>query len=376
MLSGEDDEILEQQRQQVSALKTRQRSSRQEEDGEEFEEGEDDAIGARLHEMTSDERDLDDQDDELAPSAHAQRQQRMQDKIRKLEDAAIGDKAWFMQGEVDAGRRPKNSALEIDLDFETTVKPPPQPTEEMTKSLDELIKARIVEGKFDDVLRLVAPPLETKRTTLELDDTKPQQGLGELYEQEYMQAVTGAADDKDEEVRQMARAQFSALCSKLDSLSHLHLTPRPVMEEVTVKLDVPAIIMEEAAPQFVSGASMQAPEEVFATEAAGAPRADGELGREDRKRNRAQRKRAGKKRELSALQDKGTTAGRKSEVADRQVAREMQKSSKKTAGGSSKKKSEFSRSAAVMAKLEDLKSGVPAPAAVPAALPRATHLKL
>lgn len=133
MLSGEDDEILEQQRQQVSALNTRQRSSRQEEDGEEFEEGEDDAIGARLHEMTSDERDLDDQDDELAPSAHAQRQQRMQDKIRlvcrnamynvmvwhrhladatatgmdsldrKLEDAAIGDKAWFMQGEVDAG---------------------------------------------------------------------------------------------------------------------------------------------------------------------------------------------------------------------------------------------------------------------------------
>ncbi|KAL4859859.1 Nucleolar GTP-binding protein 1 [Chlorella vulgaris] len=357
MLSGEDDEILEQQRQQVWALKTRQRSSREEEDGEEFEEGKDDAIGARLHDMTSDESDFDDQDDELAPSAHAQRQQRMQDKIRKLEDAAMGDKAWFMQGEVDAGRRPKNSALEIDLDFETTVKPPPQPTEEMTRSLDELIKARIVEGRFDDVLRLVAPPLETKRTTLELDDTKPQQGLGELYEQEYMQAVTGAADDKDEEVRQMARAQFSALCSKLDSLSHLHLTPRPVMEEVTVKLDVPAIIMEEAAPQFVSGASMQAPEEVFATEAAGAPRADGELGREDRKRNRAQRKRAGKKRELSALQDKGTTAGRKSEVADRQVAREMQKSSKKTAGGSSKKKSEFSRSAAVMAKLEDLKSG-------------------
>lgn len=36
-----------------------------------------------------------------------------------------------------------------------------------------------------------------------------------------------------------------------------------------------------------------------------------------------QRKRAGKKRELSALQDKGTTAGRKSEVADHQVAREV-----------------------------------------------------
>ena len=45
---------------------------------------------------------------------------------RRLEEAAMGDKDWFMEGEVDAARRPKNSALELDLDFETTVKPPPQ----------------------------------------------------------------------------------------------------------------------------------------------------------------------------------------------------------------------------------------------------------
>ena len=41
-------------------------------------------------------------------------------------------------------------------------------------------------------------------------------------------------------------------------------------------------------PQFVSGASMRAPEEVFASEAGGAPRAEEELEREDRKRRRAQ----------------------------------------------------------------------------------------
>lgn len=29
---------------------------------------------------------------------------------------------------------------------------------------------------------------------------------------------------QDEEVRQAARAQFSALCTKLDALSHLHFT--------------------------------------------------------------------------------------------------------------------------------------------------------
>lgn len=66
----------------------------------------------------------------------------------------------------------------------------------MTASLDDLIRARIVEGRFDDVARLVPPPPEAKRTTVELDDSKPQKGLGDLYEAEYLQAVTGVADDK------------------------------------------------------------------------------------------------------------------------------------------------------------------------------------
>lgn len=50
--------------------------------------------------------------------------------------------------------------------------------------------------RFDDVVRVAPPPPDIKRTEVELDDRKPQQGLGELYEAEYMQAVTGAADDK------------------------------------------------------------------------------------------------------------------------------------------------------------------------------------
>lgn len=66
----------------------------------------------------------------------------------------------------------------------------------MTRSLDELIKGRISEGQFDDVVRIVAPPPEVKKATVELDDSKPQQGLGELYEAEYTRAVAGAADDK------------------------------------------------------------------------------------------------------------------------------------------------------------------------------------
>jgi U3 small nucleolar RNA-associated protein MPP10 len=43
--------------------------------------------------------------------------------------------------------RPKNSALELDLEFETTVKPPPAPTEEGTRKLEDRIKARIAERR-------------------------------------------------------------------------------------------------------------------------------------------------------------------------------------------------------------------------------------
>lgn len=37
-------------------------------------------------------------------------------------------------------------------------------------------------------------------------------------------------------MRQEARSQFAALCAKLDALSHLHFAPKPVIEEVTVKV--------------------------------------------------------------------------------------------------------------------------------------------
>lgn len=120
--------------------------------------------GTGSHEISTDEEghgllagsDAEKPAEQLAPSAHQRRQQRLQEKIRcccwpsilpwqlpssnafwlgplalpcrcrSLEEVALGTKDWFMRGEVDAGRRPKNSALEVDLDFETTVKPPPQ----------------------------------------------------------------------------------------------------------------------------------------------------------------------------------------------------------------------------------------------------------
>lgn len=56
-----------------------------------------------------------------------------------------------------AHQRPANSALAVDLDFERTMKPPPLPTEEHRKSIEDIVKKRILDVRFDDVIRVVPP---------------------------------------------------------------------------------------------------------------------------------------------------------------------------------------------------------------------------
>ena len=71
-----------------------------------------------------------------------------------------------------AGARPLNSALEVDLDFERAVRPPPQPTEEVTASIEDLIRKRIADHNFDDVPRIAPAAPEGRRKTFELSDQK------------------------------------------------------------------------------------------------------------------------------------------------------------------------------------------------------------
>jgi hypothetical protein len=71
-----------------------------------------------------------------------------------------------------AESRPLNSALGMDLDFERTLAPPPQPTEEATASLEDVIRQRIADARWDDVPRAAPPPPEKRRAVLELDDNK------------------------------------------------------------------------------------------------------------------------------------------------------------------------------------------------------------
>uniref|UniRef100_A0A453KBQ6 Uncharacterized protein n=1 Tax=Aegilops tauschii subsp. strangulata TaxID=200361 RepID=A0A453KBQ6_AEGTS len=104
-----------------------------------------------LHEMEVDDIEKDDVndgpalEDEQGLSTHEKGLLKMRNQIDLMEKASLEPSKWIMQGEVDASRRPKNSALEVDLDFEHNVRPAPVITEEVTASLEEMIKKRIAE---------------------------------------------------------------------------------------------------------------------------------------------------------------------------------------------------------------------------------------
>ncbi|XP_059657905.1 M phase phosphoprotein 10 [Cornus florida] len=224
-------------------------------------------------------------------STHEKQLGKLQSKIEQMEKANMEPKTWTMQGEVTAARRPKNSALEVDLDFEHNVRPAPVITEEVTVSIEELIQKRILEGRFDDVQKARSLPSRSPKELKELDENKSKKGLAEIYEDEYVQktGLVSAALSFSDEQKKEASVLFKKLCLKLDALSHFHFTPKPVIEDMSIQTNVPALAMEEIAPVAVSDAAMLAPEEVFGGK--GDVKEEVELTQEERKRRRANKKR-------------------------------------------------------------------------------------
>ncbi|GFZ07827.1 hypothetical protein Acr_19g0007640 [Actinidia rufa] len=240
-------------------------------------------------------------------STHEKHLEKLQAKIEQMEQANLEPKTWTMQGEVTAAKRPKDSALEVDLDFEHNVRPAPVITEEVTASLEDLIQKRILEvnfisvhplicnflmsGHFDDVRKIPDLPSKAPRELKELDENKSKKGLAEIYEDEYVQktGLVSAALSFSDEQKKEASMLFKKLCLKLDALSHFHFTPKPVVEDMAIQANVPALAMEEIAPLAVSDAAMLAPEEVFAGK--GDIKEETELTQADRKRRRANKKR-------------------------------------------------------------------------------------
>ena len=209
-------------------------------------------------------------------SSHQRRQAAIRAEIQRLEAASVAKRDWTLSGEARAADRPINSLLEQDLDFERTGKPIPVITQEVSEDIEALIKRRILAREFDEVIRRRPGNLATgngdvRRGRFELDDTKPQQSLAEVYEAEHLKTVDpeGHADIRDDKLkREHAKVEqmWKDISATLDALTSWHYKPKPPSASINVVADVPTISMEDARPAAggeVGGESMLAPQEVY-----------------------------------------------------------------------------------------------------------------
>ncbi|KAL9138544.1 MAG: hypothetical protein Q9175_000226 [Cornicularia normoerica] len=209
-------------------------------------------------------------------SSHQRRQAAITAEIRTLEAASVAKRDWTLSGEARAADRPINSLLEEDLDFERAGKPIPVITQEVSEDIEALIKRRILAREFDGVIRRRPGTLATgngdvRRGRFELDDTKPQQSLAEMYEAEHLKTVdpegyTDKRDDKLKREHTKIEQMWKDVSAKLDALSSWHYKPKPPSASINMVADVPTISIEDARPAAggeVGGESMLAPQEVY-----------------------------------------------------------------------------------------------------------------
>ena len=117
-------------------------------------------------------------------------EQRKRQEISKLEKQSVAPKEWTLTGETTAKSRPKNSLLEVDVEFEHATEPAPLITEDYTAKLEQMITRRIIEKRFDDVARKTQADVDARsqpKVVADVQDTQSQLGLAEEYEKKFME---------------------------------------------------------------------------------------------------------------------------------------------------------------------------------------------
>ncbi|TKA56404.1 hypothetical protein B0A53_01974 [Rhodotorula sp. CCFEE 5036] len=249
------------------------------EEAEEAEDGEDEdeiAEGAETidrfkSELFEDEPEEDEKTKNL--SRHERRLLQLSSQIASLEQENVGPKDWATMGEAQSRDRPVNSLLEEDLDFERMGKVAPAVTEETTRTIEDLIKQRILAHQFDDVERRVAvdPNQFLPSRYIELQDTKSQKSLAEVYEDEYRdqrerEQGNEVVQELDKDLMKRhdeIEALFEDLAARLDALSNAHFTPKAPKPSITTVSNLPSISVESALPTTHSTSTLLAPEEVY-----------------------------------------------------------------------------------------------------------------
>ncbi|NXS12099.1 MPP10 protein, partial [Neodrepanis coruscans] len=225
-------------------------------------------------------------------SSFEKRQEKMSKKIKNLEEELLEEKPWQLKGEVSGQKRPENSLLEETVLFDHAVRMAPVITEETTFQLEDMIKQRILDEAWDDVVPKEKPKEEAfeykKRITL--DHEKSKLSLAEIYEQEYMKLHQQKTEEEENPEHKEIQEMMDSLFLKLDALCNFHFTPKPPVPEVKIVSNLPAISMEEVAPVAVSDAALLAPEEIKEKNKAGDVKTDAEKTPTDKKRELRRKK--------------------------------------------------------------------------------------
>ncbi|KAG8740904.1 hypothetical protein FRC10_003563 [Ceratobasidium sp. 414] len=242
-------------------------------------------------------------------SSYQQRQAALSAEIKALEAENVAAKPWMLQGEATARSRPQNALLAADLEFEHVGKIVPIVTEESVKQLEDKIKARIIEGQYDDVVRkreVDTKPFLPSRA-FELKDAQSDKSLAQIYEDEYTMSragpSTGPVDDRDGKLAQEHKEieqLWDGICYKLDGLSNAHFTPKQPKAQITTITNMASASLESALPTSLSTTTLLAPEEVYAP-SPGDSRARGELTPGEKRAARSkERKKRRKQRDVLA----------------------------------------------------------------------------
>ncbi|XP_026863219.2 U3 small nucleolar ribonucleoprotein protein MPP10 [Electrophorus electricus] len=232
-------------------------------------------------------------------SSFEKRQEKMAEKIDKLEKAALAEKPWQLSGEIAVQSRPENSMLEEDLAFDQASRMAPAVTEETTLHLEDIIKQRIKDQAWDDVVRKEKPKEDVfeYKKRLTLDHEKSKLSLAEVYEQEYLKQTQEKTEEEEENpAHTEIQKLLDSLFLKLDALSNFHFTPKPHIPEVKVVSNLPSIAMEEVAPVGTSDATLLAPEEIKEKNKAGDILGNSEKLSTDKKRERRLKKKVKQRR--------------------------------------------------------------------------------
>jgi U3 small nucleolar RNA-associated protein MPP10 len=266
-------------------------------------------------EQDGEEEQLDPSDPRSRRSTHERRKAALAEEIRKLEAANVAKREWTLSGEARAADRPLNSLLEEDLEFERAGKPVPVITAEVSESIEELIKRRILAHDFQDLIRRRPDDLATGKAgrrgklDIEINDTNNRKGLAEEYEEDHLRRTDPHYVDAKSVAQQKQEKEIEALWNKirsdLDSLSSWHFRPKAPAPQLDIRVDAPTITMEDAQPTVggdVGGTSQLAPQEIYkggegsketkeeVVGKSGLPEAREEMGREDKKRRRRREK--------------------------------------------------------------------------------------